>query len=135
MLKLLALAVVLTAQPLHGNAPLSVRVECEAQLQLETINATKQYQCLRASVVVNWQAPTQNAPDAQHPQPWGTAVPTSYRIYYGTSSNALVSFVDVAADKRNERISLEVGKTYYFAMTASDSTGESTRTGVIWAIT
>src|SRR2546422_7256990 len=54
----------------------------------------------------------------------GTSV-AGYKVYTGTSSNAYGAPVDVGNVTTFQIFSLQSGKTYYFAVTAYNSTGES----------
>jgi fibronectin type 3 domain-containing protein len=48
-----------------------------------------------------------------------------YKVYSGTSSNAYGAPVDVGNVTTFQIVNLQSGKTYYFAVTAYNSSGES----------
>jgi hypothetical protein len=65
---------------------------------------------------LSWMPPTQNTDDSQ------LTDLTGYKIYYGTASDQLITKIDVDAGITEYRIdNLPTGKTYYFAMTATNS--------------
>ena len=71
-----------------------------------------------ASVVtLSWDAPTTNAD--------GTPLTdlAGYKIYYGTSSHAYSTAIDVGNVTKHMVSNLENGVVYYFAVTAYDTSG------------
>ena len=71
-----------------------------------------------ASVVtLSWDAPTKNAD--------GTPLTdlAGYKIYYGTSSHAYSTAIDVGNVAKHMVSNLENGVVYYFAVTAHDTSG------------
>jgi len=78
------------------------------------------------SVTLSWQAPTTNED--------GTALSdlAGYRVYYGTSTSAMNENITVGAYTSCNIGNLFSGETYYFAVTAYDTSGnESSYSNVI----
>ena len=72
-----------------------------------------------SSVTVNWQQPTTNTDGSPLT---GLA---SYKVYFGTASQQYTNSITIASPTELSSIvgSLEVGRTYYFAVTAITSAG------------
>ena len=69
------------------------------------------------SVALNWQAPTTNTDGSP-------AVDLSgYKIYYGTSAGSYPNSVDAGSVTTYTFNNLSAGTTYYFVITAYDSSG------------
>jgi len=72
----------------------------------------------KGSVTIEWSSPTQNDD--------GSALTdlSGYKIRYGTAPGIYTSFVDVGNVNTYTVRNLEVGKTYYFSVSALNSTAD-----------
>ena len=71
---------------------------------------------------------TAHSPAAQVTLTWGdspSAAVAGYRLYYGTQSRFYTASIDVGMATTYTIIELSSGQTYYFAVIAYDSTGDS----------
>lgn len=81
------------------------------------------------SIVLTWSEPTQNTDGSSLQDLSG------FKIYHGTSSDALNDIVSIAASQRSHTFTNLPNGTHYFALTALSSTGgESDRTTIGSAI-
>ena len=55
----------------------------------------------------------------------GTSAPTGYRAYYGPTPSGYTNSTDVGMNVTHSISNLTAGNTYYFAVTAYNSAGES----------